>query len=117
MKTYIFAVIFLAITSICWAFQLNPGGFAPALGREVKLTVAAKVIDMSDDTAWEVIPPSGCTFKVLSSPTNVGIAHPMVASVLNVRYVSHRKHGVSFGNHSTAFILFTNCTSAIVERY
>ncbi len=91
-------------------------GFAPDPAKDLKLTVAGKIVDMSGDVAWGVTNiPQGCKYQNLSTPTVVGFKK-LLNTGTDSRVVFHRKHGVSFGNHSSAFTGFANCTSAVLER-
>jgi hypothetical protein len=126
MRDFIIIGIFLIIAIPCAAalsiVQKDGAyqpiqGFAPAVGKDIKLTAGAKVVDMSDDIAWQVPSvPSGCSYKNTSTTTNVGFYKSLISGTTDGRVVNHRKHGSSFGNHTSAFTIFFNCTSAILER-
>jgi hypothetical protein len=91
-------------------------GFASDPAKDIKLSVAGKIVDMSNDVAWQVTNiPSMCTYQNMSTPTITGF-NKVLQSGTDGRVVFHRKHGTSFGNHSSAFTRFANCSSAVLER-
>lgn len=125
-KNLIFIIIALCCTSAAWGLsnlQKDGGynaiqGFAPDRTKDQHIGHQAVVlIDASDDIAWQVhTAATGCIFANNSTNTNVGIEKPILANVSDGRIVYHKKHGAAFGNHSTAFLAFKNCSTATLER-
>ena len=125
-KLLVFIVSSIFFTSIAWGLsnmQKDGGygaiqGFAPDRTKDTHISNnATQNIDASDDIAWKInTNASTCIFANNSTNTNVGLQKPIMSGQWDGRIVSHKKHGATFGNHSTAFLAFTNCSSSTLER-